>query len=103
MASFIVHPDYVIDQRARAVFKQLLEYLAGVRATGRVWFGLPGEVNRWWRQRSKMRLIHDGLGWKIDGEGSERACIAFAYLQDGKVAYRIEKLSSRVPDQASKA
>jgi hypothetical protein len=94
MASFIIHPDYVIDQRARAVFKQLLEYLAGVRATGRVWFGLPGEVNRWWRQRSKMRLIHDGLGWKIDGEGSERARIAFAYLQEGQLAYRIMKLSS---------
>jgi hypothetical protein len=99
MASFIIHPDYVIDARHCSVFERLLEYLAELQATGRVWFSLPGEVNRWWRQRSKMRLIHDGLGWKIDGEGSDRARIAFAYVQDGQLAYRITGCPSRVPAQ----
>jgi hypothetical protein len=98
MASFIVHPDYVIDERPRAVFRRLLEYLAEVRATGRVWFALPGEVNRWWRQRSRMRLIRDGSGWKTDGDGSERARIAFAYLQDGELAYRISKFPNSRSD-----
>lgn len=88
MISFIIHPDYVIAERNLATFKTLLEYLAELRKSGTVWFALPGEVNRWWRQRSKMRLVRHRLGWKIEGDGSERARIAYAYLRDGKLAYR---------------
>jgi hypothetical protein len=87
--SFIVHPDYVVAERARATFKTLLEYLKGLQRSGSVWFALPGEVNDWWRQRSRMRLIRQGSGWRIEGDGAERARIAYAYLRDGKLAYRI--------------
>src|ERR1700746_2203858 len=87
--SFVVHPDYVIAKRDRATFEELLDYLAQMREGGTLWFALPGEVNRWWRQRSKMRLIPQKSGWTIQGEGSERARVAFAYLREGKLAYRI--------------
>ena len=87
--SFVVHPDYVIAKRDRATFETLLDYLARWRDRGTLWFALPGEVNRWWRQRSKMRLIRQESGWTIHGEGSERARVAFAYLREGKLAYRI--------------
>jgi hypothetical protein len=87
--SFIVHPDYVIPKRNRATFETLLDYFAQLREGGTVWFALPGEVNRWWRERIEMRLVRSGSGWKIEGSGSERAQLAFAYLRDGKLAYRI--------------
>lgn len=87
MASFIVHPDYVIAERNLATFKSLLEHLAGLRRSGIVWFALPGQVNRWWRQRSRMRLVRHRLGWKIEGDGSERARVAYAYLRNGKLAF----------------
>ena len=89
MISFIVHPDYVIAGRNRATFEALLDYLAQLRVGGTVWFALPGEVNRWWRQRSKMRLVSQGSGWTIQGGGSEHARVAFAYLRNGKLAYRL--------------
>lgn len=94
MISFIVHPDYIIEDRNRATYQTLLEHLVGLRETGSVWFALPGEVNRWWRQRRGMRLIPQGSGWKIEGEGHERACLAFAYLRDGKFAYCTGKSAS---------
>lgn len=100
MASFIIHPDYVIGKRPQGVFRQLLEYLSEVRTTGQAWFALPGEVNAWWRQRSRMRLICNGSGWKIDGEGSERARIAFAYIENGRLGYRIVGGRSGTPVNA---
>jgi hypothetical protein len=101
MMSFIVHPDYVIDAQHRAWFKTLLEHLQVLRGDGTVWFALPGEVNQWWRQRSKMRLKRKGSGWSIEGEGSERALIAYAYLQDGKLAYRIDPPPAALPSASA--
>ena len=83
-------------QHNRVIFETLLEYLARLRESGSVWFALPGEVNQWWRQRSKMRLIRHGSDWKVEGKGSERARIAYAGLLDGKLTYRIDPPHSAV-------
>ena len=83
--SFIVHPDYVVKPRELAVYRELLEHLAVLREEQNIWFAMPGEVNLWWRQRAKMRLEEDGLGWRIAGDGSERACIAYASEEDGRL------------------
>jgi hypothetical protein len=71
--SFIVHPDYVMQPRALGVYKALLAYLNQLRQENNVWITTPGEVNRWWRQRAAMRLVETDQGWRIEGEGSERA------------------------------
>ncbi|HEY1809247.1 MAG TPA: hypothetical protein VGG42_11835 [Acidobacteriaceae bacterium] len=85
LMSFIVHPDYVIDSRNRAVFESLLEHLATLVKEEGVWSPIPREVNRWWRERSAMQLVqHDGV-WQIEGRGSERARIAWASEQDGRL------------------
>jgi hypothetical protein len=89
MASFIVHPDYLDTQKAVSVYKELLGYLAELRATAKIWIALPGEINRWWRQRSKMKLVSDHDGWHIEGEGCDRAQIAYARLRDGKLIYEL--------------
>lgn len=86
LMSFVVHPDYVIGARERRVFEGVLNLLVGLRESKRVWITTPGEVNDWWRQRAQMRLVADGDGWKIEGEGKERAVLAFASEVDGKLA-----------------
>ena len=73
LASFIVHPDYIIEDRARATYFGLLEYLSRLRSEQNVWTALPGEVNRWWRERSQMKLVQYGGEWRIEAPGSERA------------------------------
>jgi len=90
LASFIVHPDYIIESRARRTYEVLLAYLAEKRITDNLWAALPGEINDWWRARSSMRLVKSGGGWTITGDESERARVAYAELHDGKVSYRLE-------------
>ena len=96
LISFVVHPDYVIEERARAIYRQLLRHLSRIRAEGNVWFAIPREINAWWRQRSAMRLVRNGSGWSIEGRGSQRARIAYASLEGDKIVYSVEPSSSPV-------
>ena len=90
LASFIVHPDYVIEARARKTYSQLLAYLADLRAEKQLWTALPGEVDRWWRARSQMQLtLRDGE-WVIEGPEHHRAKVAYAVLDGGRLAYEIQ-------------
>jgi hypothetical protein len=90
LVSFIVHPDYIQEPETFAAYKQLLVYLREIRERRNLWFALPGEINDWWRARSQMSVVPDGKGWCIEGEGAERAVLAFAMLVDGKVVYQLE-------------
>ncbi len=80
LISVIVHPDYILTERPRRVYADLLRHLADLRDRRETWIALPGEVNDWWRQRSQMTLEPDGDGWRITGPGSERATLAWACL-----------------------
>jgi hypothetical protein len=90
LLSFIVHPDYVITAPERKVYEELLSYLAGLRRDRGIWTATPGEVNRWWRQRAEMKIVEDEEGVRIEGEGSERARIAYASQVDGRLALTVE-------------
>jgi hypothetical protein len=85
--NFIVHPDYIIGQREQDVYKELLGRLSELRRTAGVWTALPGELNEWWRQRSRMKLVRSGSGWEIKGEGKVRARIAYARMVNGELVY----------------
>lgn len=90
LISFIAHPDYLREHRAGAVYRQLLELVAGLRESRGVWVALPGDVERWWRLRHTMRVVPDDDGWRIEGAGSERARLAWARLDDGGVVFEVE-------------
>jgi hypothetical protein len=90
LVNVITHPDYLIEKRARQTYKELLQYMSDLRANESAWIATPREVNDWWRQRSKMKLVWQGEGWSITGEGSERAAIAHAELGEDGLAYSVE-------------
>jgi hypothetical protein len=91
LISFIIHPDYVIEKRARAVYAELLGAMARLREEHNVWIALPGEVDRWWRSRNQMKLVAANDDWKIVGRDCERARIAYATLDGDRVKYSVEK------------
>ncbi len=93
LVSFIVHPDYVIDKRARATYQALLAHLVRLRDAGALWIPLPREVDQWWRERSEMTVVANGTGWRIEGKGKERARLAFASLVGDKLVFTIEERS----------
>jgi hypothetical protein len=83
LMSFLIHPDYIMAPGQRAVYEELLSHITRLREENNVWVTTPGEVNRWWRQRANMQLVETGEGWQIEGDGAERARIAFASEKDG--------------------
>ena len=87
----IIHPDYIRDKAARQVYTELLCYLSDLRASGDTWIALPGEVAAWWRLRNELKLVNDGGTWHIEGEGSQRARIAYATIVDERIAYQFEQ------------
>jgi hypothetical protein len=84
LISFIVHPDYIIANREQQAYKALLACLDGLRATKGLWVTTPAELNHWWRQRAAMTLKKEGGHWHIEGEGKDRATVAFLSLVDGE-------------------
>jgi hypothetical protein len=87
LANFLVHPDYLLEKRAQDTYKELLECLAHLRDDRKVWIALPGDVETWWRMRSRMRLVPHKDSWRIEGVGKERARIAYASLEDDEIVY----------------
>ena len=97
LLSFIIHPDYIIPERAQNTYRSLLQFLVNLRAQRNVWIARPGEVNHWWRLRNQMTIIRDSGRWVIKGSGHERARIAFATLDGDRITYT---LSERVGTSA---
>lgn len=90
LLSFIVHPDYVIDEQNLAVYKDLLQHIDVVRAEKKLWCALPGEINDWWRERAGMSLTENNGQWTVTGEGSERAAVAWARLDGNMLVLEVE-------------
>lgn len=91
LSSFLIHPDYIIERRARSTYEALLGHLAELRRARHVWLPLPREVNSWWRQREQMQLIRDDGIWRIGGQGSERAKVAYASVVGDSIHFTFEE------------
>ncbi len=91
LVSFIAHPDYLRDQRAKGVYLELLTHLNYLRAEKQLWIAPPGDINDWWRCRHKMSVVGDGASWRIEGPDSHRARLAFATLDGDRVVYRLAR------------
>jgi len=96
LITFIVHPDYIISPRPQAAYKRLLDFLVKLRTERNVWIALPREVDRWWRQRSAMKIIRRNGEFMVDGAGSERARIAYACVEGDRIVYEFSDRAMRV-------
>lgn len=89
LASFLVHPDYLRTSGEIKLYRDLLEYLRSLSTERNVWLALPRQINSWWRQRSAMKLRHDGADWRIEGPGSKHARVAYATLAGDELVFEI--------------
>lgn len=80
LISFVAHPDYLVENRARRTYECLLDYLRQRIVRDNIWAALPRDADRWWRARSQMLLVHHGGQWEIQGPEKERARVAYAVL-----------------------
>ncbi len=91
LASFIIHPDYMLEERGQRLYRVLLERLAELRDSGQAWMALPGDLNDWWRTRQGLELVEEGGCWTIRGDGAQQARIAWAVRTDYGVQFEVEK------------
>jgi hypothetical protein len=89
LASFIIHPDYILEQRTRDTYESLLGYLADLRSKEKIWIALPREVNQWWRSRNQMKLVRQGSGWAIEGPDKDKARVAYAAMNGNELVYEL--------------
>lgn len=94
LMSFITHPDYLVESRERNVYESLLDYLRQMVAREKIWAALPRDVDRWWRARNQMRLVSQGDKWEIVGPEKEKARLAYATLDGGRLVYELAGVSS---------
>lgn len=90
LISFIVHPDYLLGQRARDVYSTLLARLSQLRSQSKMWIPLPRELNDWWRSRNDMRLINKNGAWQIEGRDAHRARVAYASAEGDRIHYSFD-------------
>jgi hypothetical protein len=88
LLSFLVHPDYIQEKRGRGAYVELLQYLRDLRSQANLWFALPSQVNDWWRKRSKMKVVKHQDSWRIEGDDSGQAVLAYAVRSGDKLAYQ---------------
>ena len=101
LATFLVHPDYIVGQQDRAVYVRLLEYLKHVRDNLNVWAARPQDVNDWWRARASMHLVRRDNGWSIEGSQSERARLAFADVRDDRLTFELAEGVAKATEPAA--
>jgi peptidoglycan/xylan/chitin deacetylase (PgdA/CDA1 family) len=90
LASFLIHPDYTMEQDRQTLYCELLDLIKTFGVQRNLWLALPGEVDRWWRQRNSMVLSQMDGKWVIRGDGSDRAAIAYARIERGTLSFVTE-------------
>lgn len=89
LISFIVHPDYVIEDRARRSYVALLGLLAGLKDRYELWIATPGELNSWWRARDQTNLVKRGAEWSIEGPAGRQARLAYASVDRDHLVFEV--------------
>jgi len=95
LISVLMHPDYLFESRARRVYASLLDYMRTIIDREKIWAALPGEVDSWWRARSQMKLVRKDNEWEITGPEKERARLAYAILDEGRLLYELAEVPSQ--------
>ena len=49
-----------------------------------------------------MDLINEGGCWRIEGEGSERADLAFAVLENDSIVYEVDRRAGKRAGESSR-
>jgi hypothetical protein len=91
LISINTHPDYLLHNPARRFYEDLLSFLAEAVNTDEIWIALPDQINRWWRQRSRMTLVADGESWRVEGPDSGRARVAYANVSGDRLIFTLAR------------
>ena len=84
MVLVIIHPDYMLSKQSLGQYERLLGFL---REQESVWFALPMNVARWWKDRAASDLVTLKETVRIEGPSTNRGSILWAELHGSEIAY----------------
>lgn len=85
LINIIIHPDYMLTENNLRYYEEFLKFIT---AKKNLWFALPREAARWWRERSQSELIHgEGVEPVVTGPASSRGRVVWACLERATVKY----------------
>jgi len=94
LMSFIVHPDYIIEPEKLSIYEAC--WAACERSRRRAPSGLPFRVRSTrGGEHAKMSVVNEEGSWRIEGDETKRALLAYAKVVDGKLVYELEHASGR--------
>ena len=68
------------------------EFLKFITSFENIWFALPKDAARWWRNRSQSEIIKlDGVDPIIQGPAAEDGTVLWAFASGDSVEYRFEQ------------
>jgi len=100
LVSFNIHPDYILEKKARNTYAALLIHLSQLRRQQRLWLALPHEVDQWWRERAAMRIVGDSGRLRIEGPSAARARLAYACRSGDGISYQFDSDAHAVGNAA---
>lgn len=85
LVNLIVHPDYMLTDKALGYYEEFLHYIT---ARENLWFALPREVARWWRERAASHIVtHNGIAPHVEGPAADLATVVWASLHNDQVVF----------------
>jgi hypothetical protein len=88
LVNIIIHPDYMVKPESLRLYEDFLRYIT---SKNDVWFALPREVARWWRDREHSTIILPDEGQAfIKGPAADRASVAWVSVVQGELHYTYE-------------
>lgn len=88
LINIIIHPDYMLTEKNLRYYDEFLQFITAQR---NLWFALPKDIARWWRDREKSHVMRiDGVQPIIEGPASDCGRIAWAVLEGEDVKYVCE-------------
>ena len=88
LALMIAHPDYMCTRERFRFYEEFLRYAL---AKNNIWFALPRDVCRWWKERDNSTIIGSGRNRSIAGPAQDKGTIAWLQCENGVPAVRLGK------------
>ena len=89
LVNIIIHPDYMLSDEHLRYYEEFLKFITTFE---NIWFALPKDVARWWRNRSQSEIVElEGVEPIIQGPSAEEGTILWVVAEGDSIGYRFEQ------------
>ncbi len=88
LVNIIIHPDYMLSEQQLWYYEEFLKFITSFE---NIWFALPRDAARWWRNRSQSEIVTPGGIPVIQGPAADEAVVIRVVAEGDSIEYRFDK------------